>query len=273
MSPFPKNAKGIFRPSLKARVLVLSFAAAVFAHPATAAESPAWPLYAAGKYAEAISAGEAEGDAIGFAIAARAGLAAVTMSGQACLACIKHAESDARRAVALDPKLPDGHLLLAGALGYEGRIEGVMTARANGYPDQAKAQLDAALAAAPDNCLAIAAEGGWNIAIVSGGGKILARLIYGADLDTGLADFRKAFACAPDNLMLRYQYALTLGSYDPQRYRARIADALTRAITGKPVTAFESFAQVRAKELLAALNANDMKNFAKLVRRDQGYPN
>ncbi len=127
-----------------------------------------------------------------------------------CLDCARHAERDARRAIALDPKLADGHLLLAASLGAEGRSQGMLVARANDYPDQAKAQIDAALAADPGNCFAIAGEGGWNIEVVRAGGETLARWIYGAKLDTGMADFAKAIACAPDNPALRYQYALAL---------------------------------------------------------------
>lgn len=239
--------------------------------PALGAESPARAFYVAGQYSDAVVAGEAQGDARGFAVAARAILAEMVQT-HPCLDCARHAERDARRAIALDPKLADGHLLLAASLGAEGRIQGMLVARANGYPDQAKAQIDAALAADPGNCFAIAGEGGWNIEVVRAGGETLARWIYGAKLDTGMADFAKAFACAPDNPALRYQYALALSGLDSARYRGQIEDALTRATTAKPATAFEIFLQGRARELLAALKAGDPDSYARLVRRDQGYP-
>jgi hypothetical protein len=253
------------------RPLFLCTLFALAAAPAFAADSPARAFYVAGQYAQAAAAGEAEGDAAGFAVAARAILAQMVQT-HPCLECAQHAERDARRAIALDPKLADGHLLLAASLGAQGRIEGILVARAHDYPGQAKTQIDAALAADPGNCFAIAGEGGWNIEVVRIGGETLARWIYGARLDTGMADFAKAFACAPDNPALRYQYALTLSAFDPVRYRGQIEDALTRAATAKPATAFETFLQGRARELLAALKANDPDAFARLVRRDQGYP-
>ena len=103
--------------------------------------------------------------------------------------------------------------------------------------------------------------------IVRGGGETLAHWVYSASLEDGQSYFARAFTCAPDNLVFRYQYALALGGYDPKHYRAEIEDALTRASTMKPTTAYETFAQARARELLAALRAKEMKVFAKLVRR------
>jgi hypothetical protein len=194
------------------------------------------------------------------------------MRAQPCLDCLQHVERDARRAVALDPRSPDGHIYLAAALGYEARIQGLIVARLKAYPDQAKTQLDAALAADPENCWALAALGGWHVEIVHSGGETLAQWVYSASLDEGLGYFSRAFACAPDNLVFRYQYALALGGYDAKHYRSEIEDALARAVAMKPATAYESFAQGRARELLTALRAKEMKAFAKLVRRDQGYP-
>ena len=246
--------------------------ASLLGTPVLAADNSALSLYVAGKYQEAEDAGLAQADAAGLALAARSALAAEMMRAAPCLDCLKRAEDEARRAIALDPKMPDGHIYLSLALGYEARIQGLIAARLDEYPEQAKSNLDAALAADPGNCWALAALGGWNIEIVRGGGTTLARWLYGASVAEGLADFAKAFAAAPDNLVLRYQYALSLGGFDAQTYRDRIEDSLSRAVAAKPATAYEVFAQGRARELLDALKVNDAKNFARLVRRDQGYP-
>jgi hypothetical protein len=71
---------------------------------------------------------------------------------------------------------------------------------------------------------------------------------------------------------LRYQYALSLGGLDQDAYRDSIRDALTRASRATPGTAYEEFAQARARELLDALSRDDRGAFERLVRRDQGYP-
>lgn len=246
-------------------------ALALWSTPALAQEIPA-ALYAAGHYAQAEAAGEAQGDAKGAALSARASLAAEMLRATPCLDCLQKAEAQARRAIALDPALPEGHIYLAAALGYEARIEGLVRARLLDYPGQAKANLDVALAHDPKNCWALAALGAWNIEIVHSGGETLGRWSYGAALTDGMADFAKAFASAPENLVLRYQFALVLGGFGAERYRKEMLDALARAVSLKPLTAYESFAQDRARELLAALHANKDKLFAKLVRRDQGYP-
>jgi hypothetical protein len=228
-------------------------------------------LYRAGKYEPAIAAAMAQNDAPGFALAARAALGEA-LTQKPCLACLQRAEGYARKAIAADPRLPDGHTYLAVCLGYEARIVGVVRARLANYPDEAKKNLDAALAGDPHNALALMALGGWNIEIVHSGGAFMANLLYGATVEKGKADFAAAFKAEPNYIVARYQYALGLGGLDPRTYKADVRDALTRASTGTPMTAYETFIQGRAREMLAAFNRNDMTEFDRLVRRNQGYP-
>ena len=243
---------------------------AVLAASAAHADS-AKQLYAAGKYQQTETAGIAENNAEGYTYAARAILAHEAM-GAPCLDCLKRAEGYARKAVAADPNYPDAHTYLAAALGYQGRIIGMVRARLNNYPEEAKANIDAALKADPNNARALAARGGWNIEIVRAGGETMASLLYGANIEAGQKDFERAFAAAPDNLVLRFQYALVLTGYDPERFRDTIADSLARAIAGKPETAFDAFEQGRARELQETLKRGDMDAVARLVKHDQGYP-
>jgi tetratricopeptide (TPR) repeat protein len=247
-------------------------AIAFFASIAGAFAAPPTPqaLYTAGKYQAAIDAGVAQGTAPGFAVAAHAAVADATIRA-ACLDCIERAEGFARRAIALDPKLPEGHLYLAIALGYEARIRGPVRARIRGLVEQAKANLDEALAADPNNARVLAALGGWNIAVVSKGGATLARWLYGASLGEGMKDFTRAFRAAPQDVALPYQYALSLASYDAVGYRSEIEMSLSRVIGGNPMTAYDSLTQARARELLRVLKADDSEAFQRLVRRYQGY--
>jgi tetratricopeptide (TPR) repeat protein len=247
----------------------LAFCATLLASGAQA--DTAAQFYAAGKYRQAETAGVAENNATGLTYAARAVLAHETMSTP-CLDCLKRAEGYARRAVAADANYPDAHTYLAATLGYQGRIVGLIQARIDNYPEEAKANIDAALKADPNNGRALAALGGWNIEVVRAGGDTMAKMIYGASLAEGQRDFERAFAASPDNLVLRYQYALVLGGYDPERFRDTIVDSLKRAIAGKPATAFDAFEQNRARELLEVFRRGDMDAFSKIVKRDQGYP-
>jgi tetratricopeptide (TPR) repeat protein len=247
----------------------LAFCAALFASGAQA--DNAAQLYAAGKYQQAEAAGATENNAEGLTYAARAILAHETM-GAPCLDCLKRAEGYARRAVAADPNYPDAHTYLAATLGYQGRIVGLVQARIDNYPEEAKENIDAALKADPNNGRALAALGGWNIEVVRAGGDTMAKMIYGASLEAGQHDFERAFAASPDNLVLRYQYALVLGGYGPERFRDTILDALKHAIAGKAATTFDAFEQNRARELLDVFKRGDMDAFSKLVKRNQGYP-
>lgn len=229
-------------------------------------------LYRQGKFEAAIAAGVAAGDAEGYATAARSELAAEAMRPERCLDCIRRAESDARKAIAADPEYTDGHLFLAVALGRESRIIGMIAAAAGGYPAKVKAELDKALACDPQDPTVIAALGGWNIEIVHGGGRMMAKMIFGASVEQGLHLFAKAFELAPAKLPLRYQYALTLGSLDIETYRDDVENALVQTTEDAPQSAYEAFAQRRAKKLLAALRGDDLADVSEMISRDQGNP-
>ena len=229
-------------------------------------------LYADGKYDEAVKIGLAQNDAAGFAAAARAALAEAASRDKPCLECLERAEDFARRAIAADPRLPDAQVCLVVALGLKEHIEGPVVARLNGYPQEAKRALDAALAADPNNPWTLAALGSWNIEIVNHGGASLADWIYGANIKRGLKDFAAAFKAAPDNIVLRYQYALTLSDYDVVRFHPEIADALTRAVGGTADTVYARLLQKHAGELLELLKKGDRATYAARVRTFLGYP-
>jgi len=120
-------------------------------------------------------------------------------------------------------------------------------------------------------CAVLAALGGWNIAIVSKGGATLGHWLYGASFGEGMKDFARAFRAAPQDVALPYQYALALAGYDAVGYRSEIEVSLSRVIGGKPMTAYDSLTQARARALLRLLNANDSEAFQRLVRQYQGY--
>ncbi len=252
--------------------LALGFAVALLATAAQAAAPSAWDLYVAGKFEDAMRAGGASNNALGLVTAARAALADAQTRPAPCLDCLKRAEDFATRAIARDANVADAHVYLAVAMGYEARIVGPVWARANDYPGRAKDELDAALALAPKDAWALAALGGWNIEIVRTGGSRLAGWFYGASEDKALAAFAAAFKAAPDNLSLRYQYALSLAGFDLDRFRKEIDDALAHAAKLKPATAYEATAQHRAAELAGLLRRGDRAGFDAKVRLYQGYP-
>ncbi|MGH6877991.1 MAG: hypothetical protein ACREHV_11540 [Rhizomicrobium sp.] len=246
------------------------FAFVLFAS-AACAETP-YQLYATGRFAEAEKAALAEGDAAGYALAARSDLAAEMMRAEPCSPCLAHAEGLARHAIDLDPKLAEARIEYVVALGYEARLMGTLEAHFRGFATKAKTNIDAAIADDPQNPWAWAALGGWNVEIAHDAGSALARWLYGASLKIGFDDFNKAFAAAPDNLVIRYQYALSLAACHDDTYRSAVMDALTRATGDAPESAYETYAQKCAKDLLAALKAGDMETFNRLLQHDRGFP-
>jgi hypothetical protein len=251
--------------------LFWSVVALVFLAAAAQAET-SLQLYVEGRFVDAEKAGLAEGGAAGYAAAAQADLAAEMMRPEPCRPCLEHAQQLAQLAIDLDPKLAEARIEFVVALGYEARLMGVLEAHFKGFAEKAKANIDAAIADDPRNAWAWAALGGWNIEIAHDAGSTLARWLYGANLKAGFADFAQAFALAPDNLVIRFHYALSLAAGHDDAYRSTILDALTRAADAKPQSAYEAYAQKCARELLAALKAGDMESFNQLVRHDQGYP-
>jgi len=250
------------------KILVLLFG--LTASPALAATP--YDIYAAGRYEDAMKVGAATGTAAGLTVAARAALADATTRGEPCLECLRRAEDFASKAVAADPRLADAHVYLAVAMGYEARIVGPVWARAHNYPGRAKDELDRALTLDPSSPWALGALGGWNVEVVRTGGERLASWIYGATIDDGIAAFAAAFKSAPDNLSVRYQYALSLSGYDTDRFRHEIDDALARVAKEKAATAYEAIAKKRAAELALLLKVGDRAGFDARVRKYQGYP-
>jgi tetratricopeptide (TPR) repeat protein len=251
---------------MKAALLALVLAAV------PAENGPLFALYAQGQYEEAMRQGATAGTAAGLAIAARAAMADAMMRPTPCLECLKRGEAYARRAVAADKDAPDGHVWLAAALGYEARIVGLVRARLDNDPAQAKANLDDALRVQPENAYALAALGGWNVEIVRTGGKFLANKLYGASIEQGIILFDRAVRAAPRNVAVRYQIGLSLAGLNPEMHRNRIDSEFEAAIRATPDTAYEKFVQGRAAELLALLKRGDRDAFEIKLRAFQGYP-
>jgi tetratricopeptide (TPR) repeat protein len=245
----------------------LSVSASAAIGPDTAPE-----LWRAGKYEQAIEAGTAANTAEGLSVAARAAVSDVMTRIPPCLDCVHRAQDLARKAIAADPKAPLPHVYLAVSLGYEARIVGLLESQRKGLGEESKSALEAAIAADPKNAFAIATLGGWNIDTVRIGGSFLARLTYGATIDEGIAKYTQAIAMDPEDLVIHYQYALSLAGCDADKYHDVIAEQLARATQGKPESVYESVSQKRASDLLGLLKAGDRQAFADQVKRYMGIP-
>lgn len=231
---------------------------------------PAYQLYRAGKYADAIAAGTQEKSARGYALAAAAEIGEAAEKTP-CLECAKKAEEYAKQSIAIDPKVAEGHIFYAVALGQDSHIIGTMSALSKGYGTLAKKEIDEALAIAPRNARALGTLGGWNLEVVRAAGSTLASWQYDASAEKGIEYFNKGIAVDPGNLVLHYQFALAMAGLDAEKYHDRILEELTKATECTPASAYDELSKKRAEELLAMLKSGD-KNFDATVKKYQGFP-
>jgi hypothetical protein len=167
---------------------------------------------------------------------------------------------------------PDAFVYLAAALGYQARILGSITAQFRRYPEQAKDALEHALMVAPNDDWALAAMGAWHIEVVRNGGSLLARTVYGARVDTGRDYFYKAFTAEPNNLVIRFQFVLSLSGYDFEANSGPVTAVLDSIRAIEPRTVYEGIIKQRAQRLLDLIKANKRAEYLALVSHYQGYP-
>ncbi len=183
----------------------------------------------------------------------------------------ERAEKDARELIALDPKNPEGHLYLALALGFLGRMEGGIAAHFAGYAAEARVHIDKALALAPENAWAHALSGGWNLEIVHDGG-LIGETIYGASLEKGCADYARALELDPGNTAIAYQDALQLSTMGNVRRRAEAIRVLGVALQSTPGDALEVLSRRRAQRLKLVLDTHDDVGLRTIIRDQLGPP-
>lgn len=184
-------------------------------------------------------------------------------------ALFANAEADARHAVALAPDEAAGHLYLALALGFKGRIEGNIAAHFAGLAHDARSHIDRALELEPNNAWGHALDGGWNLEIVRGGG-LLGETLYGASFDKGVAAYRRALKLEPRNAAIAYQFALQLLGADQSAYRDEAYRVLVPALKPKDENAVERLARRRAQRLKLALETRDMLALKVILREGLG---
>lgn len=229
-------------------------------------------LWAQGKYEEAIAAGVAEKTPEGLSAAAQAATTALSLHAMPCPQCIQRAEDLGHKALAADPKSTVPSFCLAAALAYHGRMIGTINVQGAQIGIEARRVINEALAVHPDNARLIAAMGIWNFEVVRVAGSILARMVYGANMDSGLALFDQAFKLTPNDVLLNFQYGLSLAAYDPDEYRPKIEAAWERVVATRPQNAYDEEMKSRAVRLLALLKSGDKKILDATVKDYLGIP-
>jgi tetratricopeptide (TPR) repeat protein len=253
--------------------VVLCLGAFLSTRPALAEPSldVARAAFAVGDFDAAARAAREINTSAAAALAAQAGLAQGDFEApmEERRALFMGAEKDARRAIDQNPDNPEGHLYLALALGFLGRLDGSMTAHFAGYAKEARLHIDRALVLDPTSAWGHALDGGWNLDIVRDGG-ILGEALYGASFDKGRDAYRHALSLAPDNTAIAYQFALQLLGAGGQINRAEAYRVLARALNPKDENAVDRLARQRAQRLKLALDTHDELSLKIILREGLG---
>lgn len=255
-------------------VLLLTLGLALWP-PSAIASIPAraQQAYADGRFIMAATLGEAEGSGEAMAFAAQARIAdAITRDEGICIDCLVRAEETAQTAIARDPKLAEGYVQLAVAIGFRGRLLSVMEAQSEGLAEKGRAAIDKALELDPTNVWAHAALGGWHLEIVRRAGALLAGALYDAREDEGLKFFRQALAADPNSLVIHFHYALSILALDVEKFRVEATRALDEGDKDTRTDTMTRLTREHLEKLRAALKSATDKEIAALVRHFQGFP-
>jgi len=251
--------------------LVMVFFVSIGSAQASGSLDSARATFEQGNFVAAAEEARAMETSDGLAFAARALLvhADLVAVSDERLPLIEQAEEDARAAIALAPDYAEGHLQLAVALGFKARLEGRLTAHAEGYADEARAHLDYVAAREPDNPWLLALLGGWHLEISEAGG-FLGRAIYGAEVGAGVEAYDQALALKPDDLLIVYQCALQLAALGEEPLTTRAMALLQQAVLPDQPDALERLIFDRIAELKEALASNNAGIIDAVVRTQKG---
>ncbi len=228
-------------------------------------------IFASGDFPLAAEEARLTKTAEGWALAARAALvhADLVAEPQDRLKFIEQGEEDARAAIAMAPDFAEGHLQLAVALGFKARLEGRLTAHAEGYADEARAHLEYVAVREPDNPWMHALLGGWHLEISEVGG-FLGRTIYGAEVEEGIEAYNQALTLRPDDLVIVYQCALQLAALGDEPFKSRAMTLLQKAKLPENPDALETLTFERMRILKDALATDNDTMIDHVVRTQKG---
>ena len=209
--------------------------------PGSAGAQQAWRHFHAGRFAEAVAAGLAEGGA-GLAAANKA--QAIYANGvepkeAARVALFEEVMKRCEALARAEPKNANAHYLYGYAAGrYSQRIS-IVKALAQGYGGKIRAALEAALELEPKHADAHIAMGAWHAEIIDKVGAIVGALTYGANKDKGEEHFRKALKLAPDSPIAHIEMAKGLVMMHGKKMLEEAAKLYAKAAAIAPRDAME----------------------------------
>lgn len=158
-------------------------------------------------------------------------------------------EQYARKAVALNPKNPDGYFEIAVAVGQLANLRDVSYAISAGVPSQIRDNLNTALELNPRHWFAMVVLGRWHAEMTVRG----IGWLYGANAGRALELFELALKTAPKKILVRVEAALGFLVLDKQKYLERAKRELETALKLEAADFAERRQLERAKDLLEDL--------------------
>lgn len=180
--------------------------------------------------------------------------ACATDQSQNVDAMLARAASSARIALALDSHSIDARISLALAYGMMGKRATLSDAISHNYAGRGRRLINEALALDPNNARGHALLGAWHFEVLRRGGGIGA-MTYGARLSSGIGEFQRGMALAPNDPLIPLQFAVALLQRDVAGNAASARRLLARAEAMTARDALEIAAQNSAHRLADALAA------------------
>lgn len=240
-------------------------AAAALLSAASVSAADADHLWREGRFAAAAAAAREGGDQT---LASRAQLVAAAFeatSKEQALQMLDQAGRSANAALARNPGDAEALVQRAVATGYTAKLT-----RNPKLAKQSRAEMQHAVAVAPNLPDAWAAIGGWHGDAIADVGSMLAGMLLGAKKAEATRGFETAMAKDAASPVYPAYYALMLLRTD-KGDSARAATLLERAAALRPRDGFEALMRNRAAQLLVPLKAGDAKAARKLVEKLQPF--
>ena len=204
-----------------------------------------------GDFTRAAAMGQSLATADGFTLAAEA-LAAPVLLGiddnpkRAAKAAYKFSQA----AIELDPSNVEAHMQAALALGFITRASNPISVWRKGLATDLKEAIDAFELLSPNDARVQALRGAWHYGIVRKAGQKRAQKWYEASLVDGDAAYEAAITLAPNDIIIKANYALSLVDSDYQTHKDRARAMLDNCIATTAQTAIERAVQERMKTIL-----------------------
>ncbi len=172
----------------------------------------------------------------------------------------------ASRALGLEDGHVEARLQLAIALSMQARDMPLSEAREGRYAERMRALAEGVLEDDPDNAWAHGFMAVWHVEVRRRGG-VFGAAFMGASLNAAEKHFEAITRTAPDNLILKWQYARALAGLDAERFDDEIKLILTDILDRTPKDDLEICAQERATLVLQNLGRKDYASVEQLASR------